>query len=78
MAADESKALSPTYHRVQATMISLARFKNEKNIFFYFEKRHSFLEKNDLKTDRCLGDKKSHFIAFFCPSAQYTIRLLDV
>jgi hypothetical protein len=26
-------------------MISLARFKNEKNIFFYFEKRHSFLEK---------------------------------
>jgi hypothetical protein len=34
-----------SFHGVPAPMISLARFKNEKNIFFYFEKRHSFLEK---------------------------------
>jgi hypothetical protein len=34
MAADYSLALSTSFHRGQATMISLARFKNEKNIFY--------------------------------------------
>jgi hypothetical protein len=40
--------MSTSFHRVQAPMISLARFKM-KVYFLFFEKRHSFLEKNDLK-----------------------------
>jgi hypothetical protein len=31
------------------TKISPAHFKNEKIFFFCFEKRHSFLKKNNLK-----------------------------
>jgi hypothetical protein len=57
MAADLSLALSTSFHRVQATMISLACFKKEKNIFSTLKNNIAFLEKS-FETGFCIGDKK--------------------
>jgi hypothetical protein len=59
-------------------MVSLARFKNKKNILLYFEKCHSFLEKKSFETGwGVLAYQLLKTVCLLRPK-NYSIQLLDV